>query len=153
MLERIRAFFGRNAAPEKRPDSARLAVAALLVEAARADEHYDEREKRLIDASLVDFFGVTDDEATALRAEAETAQNAANDLHRFTKIAKALAAADKVRLVEILWTIVLSDDRRDPHEDAMIRRVCGLIYVSDPESGAARRRAAQGLAAAGGARL
>ncbi len=149
-LEKLRAIFNRPETPVAPADPARLAVAALLVEAARADDVYTDREKRLIDIALGDFFSVPSEGAAALRAKAEEAQAEAADLHRFTRVAKALSPADKIRLVQSLWMIVLSDNRRDPHEDAMIRRVCGLIYVSDPESAAARQRAAAVLGGAAG---
>jgi uncharacterized tellurite resistance protein B-like protein len=42
--------------------------------------------------------------------------------------------------------VVLSDGERDPHEDTLIRRICGLIYVEDRESGQARLRAEAALA-------
>jgi uncharacterized tellurite resistance protein B-like protein len=130
-----------------RPDEERLAVAALLVEAARADEAYTAREKALIDVALADRFALSPCCASDLRVEGEAAQAKANDLHRFTKIVKALPPEHKLDLVESLWRVVLSDGARDPHEDAFIRRVCGLIYVSDPESGAARNRAMKTLGA------
>lgn len=122
-----------------------LAVAALLVEAARADQHYEDREKHLIDSFLWAHFGLDPLKAGALRAEAEAAQAVATDVHRFTRVAKGMAPDDKIRLVEGLWRIVLADNQRDAHEDALIRRVCGLIYVSDPDSGAARQRASNAL--------
>lgn len=150
MLDKLRSLFSKAPAkPQSNVDSLQLAVAALLVEAARADQHYEEREKHLIDSFLWGHFGLDPLKAGALRAEAEEAQAAATDVHRFTKVAKAMSPEDKIRLVEGLWRIVLADDRRDSHEDALIRRVCGLIYVSDPESGAARQRAANALQSGG----
>lgn len=141
MLSRLKALFsGRSEAPSPRPGDVRFAVAALLVEAARSDETYDDRERSLIDRALTADFGLDRAAAAALRARAEAAQAEAHDLHRFTKIAKSMAFEDKVKLVESLWRVVLSDGARDPFEEAVIRRVCGLIYVSDVESGAARKR-------------
>ncbi|MEZ5983946.1 MAG: TerB family tellurite resistance protein [Parvularculaceae bacterium] len=121
-----------------------MAVAALLVEAARADEQYTD-EKALIDAALCEQFALSTDDAAALRGKAEAAQAEAMDLHQFTKVAKNMPASEKIALVERLWIIVLSDGTRDPHEDTLVRSVCGLIYVSDPESGAARQRAQAAL--------
>ena len=37
--------------------------------------------------------------------------------------------------VEILWTIVYSVGSSDNYESNLIRRVCGLLYVSDKDSG------------------
>jgi uncharacterized tellurite resistance protein B-like protein len=43
---------------------------------------------------------------------------------------------------------VLADERLDPYEDNLLRRVAGLIHVSDAESGAARQRVKARMAAA-----
>ncbi|MGE0408387.1 MAG: TerB family tellurite resistance protein [Amphiplicatus sp.] len=145
MLDKLRSFLAPKAAQTAPTDPARLAIAALLVEAAQADERYEARETTIIDAALSAEFGLDAAAASALRAEAEQAQADAADLHRFTRVAKNLPPEAKIRLLQTMWMIILSDNRRDPHEDALIRRLCGLIYVSDVESGAARRRAAEAL--------
>ncbi len=145
MLTKLKSLFrGAGVAQEAPPsgDAAiRMAVAGLLVEAARADETYDAKEAMLIDKALAAQFGIDAQAAADARAEAEHAQAAALDVHQFTKIAKTMAYADRVRLIETMWRIVISDDDRDPHEDALIRRVCGLLYVEDKDSGRARQRA------------
>ena len=41
----------------------------------------------------------------------------------------------KLKIIEILWKIVYSDGTNDNYESNLIRRVCGLLYVSDKESG------------------
>lgn len=128
-------------------DPIQAAVAALLVEAACADENFDERERAIIDKSLAAKFGLGAEEARALREEGERIQANAIDIQRFTRIVKTMDHKEKIALIEKLWEIVLSDGERDPHEDTLIRRICGLIYVSDPESGAARSRAEARLAA------
>ncbi len=122
-----------------------LAVAALLVEAARADDHYEEREKVVIDSALAATFELSVDDAKALRAAGETAQGNALDIQRFTRVAKQLSHEEKITFVEQLWEIVLADAVRDPFEDTLIRRICGLIYLEDRESGAARARVAARL--------
>ena len=122
-----------------------VAVAALCVEAARADEDYETREIAIIDSFLAKRFSLSTEEAAALRTKAETAQSDALDIQRFTRIAKEMSEEEKIGFIENLWEIVLSDGNRDPFEDTLIRRICGLIYVSDPASGAARARVAARL--------
>lgn len=124
------------------------AVAALLVEAARADENYTDKEKAIITRTLSKAFSLDEAAAAALRASGEAAQTAALDIQRFTRLAKTMTTDEKISFVESLWEIVLSDGERDPFEDALIRRICGLIYLDDKESGAARARI---LARTGGA--
>lgn len=127
-------------------DPMQAAVAALLVEAARADETFDDRERAIIDKALAAKFELTAENAAAVRAEGERIQEQATDIQRFTRIAKTMDHEEKVALIEKLWEVVLSDGERDPYEDALIRRICGLIYVSDPQSGAARSRVEARLA-------
>lgn len=126
-----------------------LALAALCVEAARADENYEAHEVAIIDRFLAKRFSLSAEDAAALRGSAEAAQAEALDIQRFTKVAKEMSSEDKINFVEHLWRIVLSDGARDPFEDTLIRRICGLIYVDDPESGAARARVAASLEAEG----
>ncbi len=142
-------LFGKKTAAPKQAaettDPLQLAIAALLVEAACADEKYRESEKAIIDKSLAAKFGVATADAAALRARGEAAQAGALDIQRFTRIAKEMAAEEKIAFIEQLWEIVLSDGERDPFEDTLIRRICGLIYVEDQDSGAARARVAARL--------
>ena len=127
-------------------DPLQLAVAALLVEAACADEDYEEREKAIIDKTLGAKFDLAPNQAAALRVKGETAQADALDIQRFTRIAKEMTEGEKISFIEELWEIVLSDGERDPFEDTLIRRICGLIYVDDRDSGAARARVEAKLA-------
>lgn len=126
-------------------DAIQVAVAALCVEAARADEDYEASEIAIIDRFLAKRFSLSTEDAASLRAKAETAQSDALDIQRFTRIAKEMSEDEKIGFIENLWEIVLSDGNRDPFEDTLIRRICGLIYVSDPASGAARVRVAARL--------
>lgn len=120
--------------------SIRIAFTALLVEAARSDENYDEKERALITTIIRNQFSLTEPDAIALREQGEAAQGDAIDLHRFTKQVKTLPEAERVAFIEGLWRIVLSDGVRDPFEDTMIRRVCGLVHLTDRVSGEARQR-------------
>jgi hypothetical protein len=54
------------------------------------------------------------------------------------------------RILEMMWEVVYADGVLDPQEDMLLRRIAGLIYVSDGERGAARKRALERLAAAKG---
>jgi uncharacterized tellurite resistance protein B-like protein len=120
-----------------------LAIASLLVEAARADDVYSNEERRLIEELLIDKFGVAKVEASGVVDQAEMKQADAVDLFTFVREAKRLAYDDKVRLIESLWRVVLSDGKKDAWEDMLVRRVCGLLHVEDVDSGLARRRVEQ----------
>mgnify|MGYP003700568169 CR=1 FL=1 len=126
-------------------DALQLAFAALLVEAARADEIYAQHEIAIIDRALSRKFSLSAEDSAALRTKAETVQENATDIQRFTRVAKEMTHEEKIGLIEELWEIILSDGDRDSFEDTLVRRICGLIYVDDRESGEARQRVAAQL--------
>ncbi len=145
----FKKLFGNNGKQPEAADNAadpmQLALAMLFVEAARADEKYEDIEIAIIDKFLAAKFSLSPDAVKALRAEAEETQANALDIQRYTKTAKEMSGDDKIAFIEQLWEIVLSDGDRDPFEDTLIRRICGLIYVEDRDSGAARARVAARL--------
>lgn len=149
MLDKIAALFGGAASKtESAPseeDAQRSAVAALLVEAARADADYTDDEKAIVERVLAGRFSLSPQAASALREEGERLQAGAVDLHQFTKTVKELGADDKIAFIESLWEIVMSDGARDSYEDALMRRLCGLLYVDDQTSGEARLRVIERL--------
>jgi len=64
------------------------------------------------------------------------------ELHGFTSaLVKQLGHEERVELVEMLWEVVYADGELHPFEANLLRRVAGLLYVTDQESGAARARA------------
>lgn len=140
LFSRLKGADAEDSAPQDETNDLQRAVAALFVEAARADENYEEREKAIIDKSLAAKFSLSLNDAAALRAEGEEAQSGAMDIQRFTRHAKELSKEDKIALIEQLWEVILSDGDRDPFEDTLMRRICGLIYVDDRVSGEARQR-------------
>ena len=142
MIDRILSVFRAPAAPAPLPEAeAQVALAALMVAAARSDGDYAESEKHLIDRLMMVRHGLGPFEAAALRAKAEAAEAASADLVRFTRALKdAVPYEDRVELIEALWEVVLADGRRDSAEDALMRKLAGLLYVPDQDVGLARQR-------------
>lgn len=144
MLEKLFAHFKDEDAPPAGEGQNPLAeaVACLLVEAARVDEDYTEKEQTLITQMISKRFDLSNTEADALRLEAETVQEQAVDLYHFSSAVKdGLDHEGKMQLIEDMWRIALSDGRCDPYEEMVIRRLIGLLHMSDRDSTQARRRA------------
>lgn len=140
MIDALRALFAPGATPRTEVP-ADVAVAALLVDAARADDLYKPEERLAVVALLQHMFGLELPEAELLCEEGEAAQAGAADIVRFTRVVKfALDEPERVRLMEALWEIVLIDRERAPDEDALLRRLAPLLAVSDHDSAAARQR-------------
>ncbi len=129
--------------PERLPEpDARQALAALLVRIARSDQRYGTDEVARIDRILCHRYGMAPGEAAALRGEAEALEAEAPDTVRFTRALKeAVPYEDRESLMEVLWSVVLTDGTRDPEEDALLRTIAPLLGVRDLDSNMARQRA------------
>jgi len=147
MLGHLLTLFKDPEAPiDLTPEDGREAVAAILVEAAKADDDYTADERAHIARVLAARYGLSPAEAVELREVGEAAQAAATDLVRFTKAVKrAVPHEDRVGVVEAVWEIAYADGVRDHAENALVRRLCGLLYVEDREAGLARQRVEEKL--------
>ena len=145
MLNRLKILITTDRPAPEAPEPAdrlHVAAAALLVRAAQIDGHVDAHEQQLLQHLVGPYFGLNDDEAAALLTQATAAIDTANDLFQFTQQINAnFGPEHKTMLVELLWRVVLADGVVDDYEANLIRRVAGLIHVSDAEAGAARKRA------------
>ncbi|MEQ8369658.1 MAG: TerB family tellurite resistance protein [Alphaproteobacteria bacterium] len=154
MINRVRNLFRLNdggaALPEITADGLSLAAAALLVEAAMLDGHFHAREQAGMRQALAGRFGLNDEETDSLMEAANEAVRQSHDLHRFTRVIKdKLGPAERVRIIEMLWEVVYADGVLHEYESNLLRRVAGLIYVSDRDSGAARMRVLKRLGGSG----
>ena len=111
-----------------------IGIAALLIHAAKIDEIYSEKEKKII---LSFIKNNTEDsiEIEKIMNEAEKLEANSNQLLDYTKIIKDSPLKTKSEIIEELWKILISDDNVDLYESNLMRRICGLIYFSDKESG------------------
>lgn len=151
MLNRIKAFLGERGGAagdgvRHDADELRLAAAALLVEAAGLDDRFDEAERTRITDLVRGRFGLTADAADTLLAGAERATAEAGELYRFTRVIKERFSHDeRVEMIEMLWDVVYADGTVHDFEANLLRRVAGLLYVSDQDSGQARKRVLERL--------
>ncbi len=120
------------------------AAASLLVEAAILDGDFDEAERRRILNLCEKRFSLTPEDATALVEAAEAEQADSIDSYIFTREIRAhFDAAERVEMIDMLWDVVFADGAVHDYEADLMRRITGLLYVSDRENGEARKRALQ----------
>jgi len=151
MLDRLMNFLSGTEAPSAQagPDELQLAVAALLVEAARMDDNFDAGERAAIERLLAARFDLSPEAVHTLVAAAEQKMSATAQYFPFTHaITTRLSSEQRVGIIEILWEVAYADGVLDPQEDALLRQIAGLIHVPDRERGEARKRALEKAAAA-----
>ena len=120
---------------DEKKDNNNILVASLLIHAAKIDENYTEIEKTIIKKALIDLGLVKLNEANELLIEAEKKEQDSNQILEFTQQIKKNPIEFRLKIIEILWKIVYSDGTSDNYESNLIRRICGLLYIPDIESG------------------
>jgi uncharacterized tellurite resistance protein B-like protein len=146
MLARLKALLmdgddeGQRAGRRSR-DEVQLAAATLLVEAARMDDTIGALERERIRGLLEQRFSLTDPEVDDLLAAAEAVTEGPAQWHRFTSTLKdRFSDQERIQMIEMLWEVVYADGELHDLEASLLRRVGGLLYVSDRDRGAARMR-------------
>ena len=112
-----------------------ILIAALLIHAAKIDENYTENEKKIIKNVIVDLNEINSNQADELLKLAEKKEKESNQIIGFTKEIKKYSMEFRLKIIEMLWKIVYSDGSSDSYESNLIRRVCGLLYISDIDNG------------------
>ena len=112
-----------------------ILITALLVHAAKIDDNYTDAEKEIVKKAVISLNAITPNEAEELLKKAEKIEQESNQIIAFTREIKKNSMKFRLKIIEILWKIVYSDGSSDNYESNLIRRVCGLMYVSDRDSG------------------
>ncbi len=151
MIGRLKALFAEAAGGEDnirqhKADELQLAAAALLVEAGRMDNNLDDAERETIARLLRGRFTLSQAETEELMAAASAEVEDAVELYSFARMVKDRFSHDeRIELMGMLWEVAYADGQLHDFEASLLRRIAGLIYVSDRESGSARKRALERL--------
>ena len=133
ILDRIRtALEPKTAVPEEVEHQLRLATGALLLEMCRADFTVHHRERRSIAGSVQRAFGLSNAETRELIEDAEADSECAVSLQIYTSLIKEYSThAQKIELVRDLWRVAYADGVLHNLEERLVRRIAGLIELSD----------------------
>ncbi len=123
------------------PAARNLAVVALLFHAAALDGEIDSQEEQTIAQLVAKRFELSPTELETLLEDARAAEAESHQILRFTReIKEHCSHEERVAMIEMLWEVVFADGEEHAFEANLIRRVAGLLYVADQESGSARLR-------------
>ncbi len=118
------------------------AVTALLVEAALIDGNFDTNELNIIVSIIKNTFSMEDEkEIKKLIDDVKKDIEGHGDLITYTRTIKNnWKIEDRIKIIEMMWKVCLVDGEIEPYEDMLIRRVAGLIYVSDKDRNFAKKK-------------
>ena len=119
-------FFKKNL-PDKEKNFL-VKTCALLIHAAKIDQNYTENEEEIIKKTLLEL-GVGKEDISQTIQEAKTIEKNSNQILDFTKEVKNLPEADKIKIIEALWSIIYSNNDADIYEANLMRRLAGLLYI------------------------
>jgi uncharacterized tellurite resistance protein B-like protein len=131
VISRLRSLLGKRTPPASDAQRVPLAMAALLVEAARADHHLGEEELEELATLLALRLNLEPDTAADLLHRAREAVEKSVSLYEFTRpLQETFDYAQKEEFVRMLWRVALADRRLDKYEDYLIGKVSELLYVA-----------------------
>ena len=147
MLQSLRNIFSSNINQNQQNDNKDIDIlAGLMIEAANTDGEITEVELNKISSSLIQVFKEDPKIVDECLSKAVEDKDNSRSLYFYTsKLNKSFPHEKKILLIEVLWEVILSDNEVHDFESNLLRRLAGLLYVSDIECGNAKKRAKEKL--------
>lgn len=119
------------------------AAAVLLLEVSAIDPGGESSETRIIEAALIEHFGLGRTQAEEVLVQARRLQQDSTSMHDFTyRLRTQLNPEARAELLEWLWKVAFADGRLDRHEEQLIRRLADLLGTPQREFIRRKHRAA-----------
>ena len=143
MLQSLRNIFSNNINQNKEDYNKDIDIlSGLMIEAANTDGNISHDEVNKISLSLINIFKEDPKEVEMTLSKALDDKDNSRSLHYYTsKLNKSFSHEKKLLLIEVLWEVILADNEIHDFESNLLRRLAGLLYISDIECGNAKKRA------------
>jgi uncharacterized tellurite resistance protein B-like protein len=145
MLDIVKRFFSKSSTAvsenvdQKTEHDVRVAACALFVEMARIDEKFTEAEMDTILSIVKEKYGLSQEHADALVAEAGKELDKSVDLWQFARLINENYSIDeKIEIIEILWRMVFVDGKMDRYEHYLMNKLKNLLRLSHDQLIAAK---------------
>ena len=142
MFKSLKFFFQQSEELSNNNEGDLHLLCGLMMEAANVDGQIDQVEINKIHKVLIDVFN---EDPLSVEIELQKCLDEIGDnksLYSFTsKINKSFESEKKMLLLEILWEIILEDGHVHDFESNLVRRLAGLLYISDVQCGNVKRKA------------
>ena len=137
MFDKLKSIFDKKIEEENDQfDTVQIAISTLMIQTAVYDGIFDEKEKSDILELIKKYFKLTEDQKLSLFKIAMKVNDNSNDMQQFTRVLNTnLSEDEKLNIIEMLWKIIISDGHIDDYENALIRKISGLLYISDRDVG------------------
>ena len=142
MFDKLKSIFDKKIEEENEQfDTVQIAISTLMIQTAVYDGIFDEKEKSEILELIKKYFELTEDQKLSLFKIAMKVNDNSNDMQQFTRVLNTnLSEDEKLNIIEMLWKIIISDGHIDDYENALIRKISGLLYSSDRDVGQIKKK-------------
>ena len=142
MFSKLKSIFDKKIEEENEQfDTVQIAISTLMIQTAVYDGVFDEQEKSEILELIKKYFNFNEDQKLSLFKIAMKVNDDSNDMQQFTRVLNDhLSEEEKLKIIEMLWKIIISDGRIDDYENALIRKISGLLYISDRDVGQIKKK-------------
>jgi uncharacterized tellurite resistance protein B-like protein len=124
------------------PVNIQIATCAVLLEVARADDDFSADERKLIVETLAREFSLAQADVEELLAVASQKVDDSIDTWGFTNtLNRNLSVSEKIKIIEIIWRVIYSDDHLSHHEDALVHKLSFLLALTHDQLIAAKLKA------------
>ena len=143
MLQSLKNIFASDQILNPETENTEIDIlSGLMIEAANTDGEVTQEELNKISHSLINVFKEDPKVVEISLTKAFENKDNSNSLYFYTsKLNKSYSNENKIKLIEVLWEIILADNEIHDFETNLIRRLAGLLYISDVECGNAKIRA------------
>ena len=143
MLQSLKKIFNVDQSISIESESKEIDIlSGLMIEAANTDGEVTQEELNKISHSLINVFKEDPKVVELSLTKAFENKDNSTSLYYYTsKLNKSYTYEQKIQLIEVLWEIVLADNKVHDFETNLIRRLAGLLYISDVECGNAKIKA------------
>tara|TARA_Y100000590_G_scaffold109929_1_gene125326 strand:- start:388 stop:831 length:444 start_codon:yes stop_codon:yes gene_type:complete len=142
MFDKLKSIFDKKIEEENEQfDTVQIAISTLMIQTAVYDGVFDEQEKSEILELIKKYFNFNEDQKLSLFKIAMKVNDDTNDMQQFTRVLNDnLSEEEKLNIIEMLWKVIISDGRIDDYENALIRKISGLLYISDKDVGQIKKK-------------
>ena len=125
-------FIKKNDLNNKLEDNDELLskTTSLFIHAAKIDENYTDKEKKIIKKTLIQL-GVKESKVDQMMLTAEINEEKSNQILDFTREIKNADNEFKIKITETLLSIIYSNKEADMYESNLMRRLSGLLYLDN----------------------
>ena len=117
-----------------------IAIIAILLRASSIDGNKDELELNMIKDIAIEDLNIEENEFDNLYSRAIEEEDFSADIYKWTKIVNDNCDENlKLNIFRSACKIVNADGNIDPFESNFTRRLSGLLYITDKQSGEIKR--------------